>query len=178
MPPGSLSNCATTTAASPGRSAGPTSRKRLLNQPGLAPTPGPALLSLDNHIVKTRAILGSLQLFIGMGAVPAGLALMTDPSGASLGMPLVRLEHTPFASYFVPGLALFVVNGVCQIAASIMSFRRAPQSAVAAIALGFFLVLWIVSQVYWIGYQSWLQPAYFLLGILEGLLGWRLQSQE
>jgi hypothetical protein len=36
--------------------------------------------------------LGILQVFIGLGAVGGGLALVLEPSGANLGIPLELLK--------------------------------------------------------------------------------------
>ena len=55
--------------------------------------------------------LGLLQVFIGLGAVAGGLGLVLEPSGANLGMPLEALEHSPFSTYLIPGIVLFVLNG-------------------------------------------------------------------
>ena len=114
-----------------------------------------------------RVGLAALEIFIGLGALPAGWALVADPSGGALGMPREWLRGSPFADYLVPGLVLFVVNGVGQLAGGVLTFlQRGPYRALAA-GLGLFLLLWIAAQVYWIGYGSFLQPLYFLLGLLE-----------
>ncbi len=68
--------------------------------------------------------LGILQAFIGVGAVAGGLALVLDPSGATLGVPLELLEETPFATYLVPGIVLVAVNGLGSLAGAAMSFTR------------------------------------------------------
>ncbi|MES1221618.1 MAG: hypothetical protein ABUT20_39325, partial [Bacteroidota bacterium] len=32
---------------------------------------------------------------------------------SSLGMNVAWLQHTPFANYFIPGVLLFLLNGIC-----------------------------------------------------------------
>ncbi len=98
--------------------------------------------------------LGVLQLFIGVGAVAGGLALVLDPSGESLGTPIELLEKTPFATFLVPGIVLFIVNGSGSLAGA---------------------VAWIAVQVYWMGLH-WLHALYFGLGILEAALGWSVRK--
>ena len=115
--------------------------------------------------------LGVLQAFIGVGAVAGGLGLALDPSGKSLGIPLELLAKTPFATFLVPGIVLFIVNGVGSLVGAVASFARHRYAGWTAMALGAFLVLWIVVQVYWME-PHWLHVLYFCLGVLEVVLGW------
>ncbi len=120
--------------------------------------------------------LGALQVFIGISAVAGGLGLALDPSGESLGIPLELLEKTPFASFLVPGIVLFAVNGLGSLAGAIASFTRHRYAGEIAIALGAFLVAWILIQVYWMSGFHWLHWLYLSLGTVEVLLGrsvWR-----
>jgi len=119
--------------------------------------------------------LGVLQLFIGVGAVAGGLALVLDPSGESLGTPIELLEKTPFATFLVPGIVLFIVNGSGSLAGAVASFARQRYAGEIAVALGAFLGAWIAVQVYWMGLH-WLHALYFGLGILEAALGWSVRK--
>jgi hypothetical protein len=116
--------------------------------------------------------LGVLQVFIGLGAVAGGMALILQPSGASLGIPLSLLEKSPFSTYLIPGIVLFVVNGLGNLAGAVATFTRRRYAGEAALALGVFLVAWIIIQVYWIAAFHWLHAFYFILGSLEIGLGW------
>lgn len=116
--------------------------------------------------------LGVLQAFIGVGAVAGGLGLALDPSGASLGVPLELLEETPFATFLVPGIVLFAVNGLGSLAGAVASFARYRYAGEIAMALGAFLVAWIIVQVYWMSGFHWLHWLYLILGIVEAVLGW------
>lgn len=116
--------------------------------------------------------LGVLQAFIGVGAVAGGLELALDPSGARLGTPLELLENTPFASFLIPGVVLFLVNGVGSLTGAVMSFVRHRYAGHAAMGLGGFLIAWILIQGYWFGGFHWLHWLYLGLGIVEAALGW------
>ena len=120
--------------------------------------------------------LGVLQVFIGVGAIPAGLALAMEPSGASLGMPLEWLSDSPFPNFLIPGIVLMVVNGFGSLAGAATSFLRYRYAGEIAMGLGVFLMLWIVAQVWWIGLSHWLQPLYFGVGLVEFVLGWLLRK--
>jgi hypothetical protein len=117
--------------------------------------------------MRARKWLGILELLVGIGAVPAGLGLVMDPSGAGLRFDPEWLTGSPFSNFLIPGLVLMIVNGFGSLAGSVASFRRWRSAGVVGLALGIFLMLWIVVQVYWIGLISWLQPTYFFLGLVE-----------
>ena len=118
--------------------------------------------------------LGILQMLIGIGAVPAGIAMISDPSGRSLGMPLEMLVNSPFADFLVPGVFLLVVNGIGSLLGGIASFNRHRYAGEIAAGLGTFLVVWIAAQVWWMGVH-WLHVLYFVLGLVELTLGLKLR---
>ena len=120
--------------------------------------------------------LGILQVFIGLGAVGGGLALVLEPSGANLGIPLELLKSSPFSTFLVPGVVLLAVNGLGSLVGAAASFARYRYAGETAMALGVFLVAWIVLQVYWIRAFHWLHALYLGLGILEFALGWSLRK--
>lgn len=124
---------------------------------------------------STVRALGILQIFIGIGAVPAGLMFIVDPTGASLGFPLESLAGTPFRNYLVPGILLLSVNGIGSLTGAFLTLRRQMLASLAAVGLGVFLIAWIVVQVITLGPPlHWLQILYFVLGAVELLLGWRM----
>jgi len=118
--------------------------------------------------------LGVLQVFIGVGAVGGGLGLVLEPSGAILGIPLETLEDSPFSTYLVPGIVLFTVNGLGSLVGAAASFTRYRYAGETAVALGVFLFVWIILQIYWFAGLHWLHALYLGLGILEFVLGWSL----
>ncbi len=120
--------------------------------------------------------LGVLQVFIGLGAVAGGLGLALEPGGESLGIPLELLADSPFATYLVPGIVLFTVNGLGSLVGAVASFTRYRCAGETAMALGVFLVAWILVQVYWMAGFHWLHALYLVLGLLELVLGWSLRK--
>lgn len=136
---------------------------------------------MDAHLKKGKGLaygLGVLQTFIGLGAVGGGLGLALEPSGANLGIPLELLEGSPFSTYLIPGIVLLGVNGLGSLAGAAASFMRLRHAGETAMALGLFLVAWIVLQVYWFAGVHWLHALYFGLGWLELLLGWLLRRSS
>lgn len=57
-------------------------------------------------------ILYLLYVILLGNAIAAGYAMMAEPDGAALGMTKEVLAHTPFNSFFLPGLILFLFNGI------------------------------------------------------------------
>ncbi|MDE5415579.1 hypothetical protein [Alkalihalobacterium chitinilyticum] len=128
-------------------------------------------------IVKITALL---QLFIGVGAIPAGIGFIVDPSGKNLWMTTNLLINSPFETFLVPGIVLFSVIGVGSITGAFLSIKQSKNFHLFTIGLGCALIIWIVLQVYWIGFVSWLQPLYLGLGLVEALLGlalWRKKQE-
>lgn len=115
--------------------------------------------------------MGALQIFIGIGGVPAGLIFILDPSGAGMGFSPELLEGTFLPNYVIPGLFLLLVNGVATLVGGALSLLRHRYAGEAGLLLGLLLIAWIVVQVAMIGLVHWLQPLYFVLGVIELVLG-------
>jgi len=115
--------------------------------------------------------LGALQLCIGLGAVAGGLGLALEPSGSNLGIPLELLKRSPFSTFLIPGIVLLVVNGLGNLVGAAASLKRHRYAGEIAIALGIFLVAWILLQVYWFSGFHFLHVLYLVLGLLEFVLG-------
>jgi hypothetical protein len=90
-------------------------------------------------------------------------------SGAE-DVPLEWLDGSPFRTYFVPSLILFVVVGGSFLFAAIAVLSRARIARVSALGAGAVVLVWILVQVSIIGYVSWMQPATAIGGLLILLL--------
>lgn len=112
-------------------------------------------------------ILGVLQLVVGAGGVAGGLAMITDPSGHTIGMSAGMLSHSPFTNFFVPGIFLLLLHGLGNLLGATLSFFQLDRAGVVGIALGIALLIWLIAQVYWIGLNHFLQPLFFGIGIVE-----------
>ena len=125
-------------------------------------------------IKRNHIILGSIEAFVAVGAIPAGISMIVFPDGLNIGMSVEILQHSPFRSFMVPGLFLLIVNGLCNLAGAVLTFRRNRYSGLIGLGLGTLLCMWIVVQVYFIGLNSFLQPLYFFIGIAEILISYYL----
>src|SRR5688500_3070477 len=109
-----------------------------------------------------------LEIFLGVGAIGGGAALMLGPRGEIIPLPISALAGTPFGSYLVPGLILFTVLGVGPLGAAALAWRRHPIAPLLALGVGLALLIWIAVQIALIGYSSDppLQAVYLVLGFL------------
>src|SRR4030042_7191673 len=123
---------------------------------------------------KFYYILGSLQVFTAIGAIPAGYGLLMDTTGQGVGMSTKLLENSPLNSFLLPGLFLLLVNGLAHLVGAYLSFTRHRYAGYTGLILGVLLSLWIIIQVAWISLSSVLQPLFLLIGLINTYLGWRI----
>ena len=125
---------------------------------------------------KFYYILGSLQAFTAIGAIPAGYGLLMDTTGQGVGMSTELLENSPLDSFLLPGLFLLLVNGLAHLIGAWFSFTRHRYAGYTGLILGVILSLWIIIQVAWISLSSVLQPLYLLIGLVNTYLGWKIMK--
>lgn len=53
-----------------------------------------------------------LEIFNGLSALAGGIGLILNTDGKALGMDTEMLASTPFETFLIPGIVLFVVNGI------------------------------------------------------------------
>ena len=111
------------------------------------------------------------QAFNGLSGLTGGFGLITNPDGEALAMSTDWLQSTPFANFLIPGIVLFTFNGLGNIAGFIATLRKHKMASLVAAAFGAIMMTWIVAQVSWIGYKSFLQPLYFTTGLLQFTAG-------
>ncbi len=115
--------------------------------------------------------LGAAQVFVAIGAIPAGILFLADTSGALMGNSVEMLAKSPFRSFLIPGLFLVIVHGLFNVIGAVLSFRKHRYAAPLGLVLGLILMLWIIIQVWIITLSSFLQPLMFVVGLAEAILG-------
>ena len=111
-------------------------------------------------------ILLVIVVLTGLSALPAGIGLLADPTGGSLGMSPDLMQRGPFEDFTIPGLFLLLVLGAGAAIPAWGLGARKPWAATAAIAYGAVLLAWITAQAAMIGIVSPLQPVYGTLGLV------------
>ena len=127
---------------------------------------------------KYYIILGALQAFTALGAIPAGLGYLLDTSGKGMGVTTEMLSESPLDSYLLPGLFLLIVNGFANASGAYLSFIRNKIAGHMGLILGILLTLWIIIQVAWISLSSFLQPLFLVIGLANIFLSWRILKNK
>ena len=126
-----------------------------------------------------RIIATVLLLFNAISALFGGWSLMTDPSGEHLDMPIRFLEHSPFETFLVPGIILFVTNGLFSLLFAVMALLKFMNYSWLVIFQGFILVGWLTIQIIMIReFYGPLHVLYFSIGFLLIASGWILARQD
>ena len=111
-----------------------------------------------------------LELATALTAIPVGWMLMTDPSGAGIGLPSSWIEGSPFGSYLIPGLYLFAMNGIGMVVVAGLTVMRHWSAPWLTGALGVGLIVWILVQLAIMPETMWLQWTFLAVGIVMGFV--------
>lgn len=112
-----------------------------------------------------------LEVVTAIGAIPVGIAFLTDPTGGSMGLPRGWIEATVFGSYLVPGLYLLAMNGVGMLVAAGLTLARHWTAPWLTAILGAGLVIWILVQVAVMPETSALQAVFGSIGVALTAIG-------
>jgi hypothetical protein len=129
-------------------------------------------------------VLESLLLLLGLNGLAGGIGLFGDPSGQAIGFPLDWLENTPFNSYLIPGIILFIVLGVFPLVVMVLlhfkpnwlvmrgleSLTHEHWSWLASLTVGSAAVIWIVVQFLMLGVRYPVQIGLELVVITLGIV--------
>jgi hypothetical protein len=116
----------------------------------------------------------ALQIFVGLSSAVSGMLLILYPSGAIFQTPADMLKGSPFQNFLVPGIILFLVNGIGQLAACLLTVRKHPLAGYVGAVFGIGLIIWIFVQANMIGGRNILQYSYFTIGVLETALSFTI----
>lgn len=120
-----------------------------------------------------------LHILLAIGAIGGGGVLILAPDGSLMGMPVSLLENSPFSDFLIPGLILFIINGLYPLVVAyslwrlpawrwpdaINPFKQTHWSWAASLVVGTILVIWITVQVQFVPYSP-LQTIYFGWGVV------------
>lgn len=112
--------------------------------------------------------LMGLILFQGISGLFGGIALVTDPAGELLRMPISILEGSPFNNFLVPGFILLTILGIFPMVVFYGLWKRTNWAWTGALIVSAALIIWIGVEIWMVGYhpEPPLQLIYGLLGLI------------
>ena len=125
-----------------------------------------------------KILASILLLFNGFGALYGGWNLIIYPDGSSINLSMDWLKHTPFHNYLIPGIILFIANGLCSILifqATIFNYRHYKKLIMVQ---GAILCGWIVIQILLIRTIYFLHIIMGFTGILLLIIGTLLRENK
>ncbi len=128
-------------------------------------------MSKQKKMMYVFVALVIFQAFNGLSGLLGGFMLMQDPTGVNLHMKMEWLQGTPFNTFLIPGIILFIVNGMGNMSGFVLSLRRTANAGAMGAFFGAIMMIWITTQVIMIGYKDFLQPLYFATGMFQLISG-------
>ena len=112
----------------------------------------------------------------GSSAIAGGIGLIGDPSGKALGWTTEMLQHTPFDDYLIPGIVLFIGNGLLSILIAALTIKKKKHYPLYIIFQGSFLCGWIIAQIVMIRVYHPLHLICMVIGLLLIVCGYILSA--
>lgn len=126
----------------------------------------------------TRKITIILLLITAVNALIAGFLFIIDPSGQKMGMTTDFLKFSPFVTFLIPGIVLFVVNGIFNLVATYFLIKNKPTALARVIFQGVILCGWIFAQVLMVKEINPLHIIMFLVGVVLIISGYLLKNNK
>ena len=110
-----------------------------------------------------RIVMTVLVLLNALGAV-GGAVMLVGPGLGDVDVTATRLGPLGFTSW-APGGAFLALGVALPMAlAGVLLWANHPWGPLVTLLAGLALMSWVVVQVTMIGFGSWLQPLYFVVG--------------
>lgn len=126
---------------------------------------------------KIRIPLAVLEAFVALTAFIGDIALLSGAFSAQW-LPVERLQSTHFSDYTIPMLLLTTVVGGSSLVAAVTVFTGRESGVLASLAAGAILVGGVFVEAAMVDHMTFLQPFYFVLGLVIWTLGASLWAAE
>jgi hypothetical protein len=120
---------------------------------------------------KLKILTSLLLLFNGIGAIYGGGNLILHPDGSSLGITTEWLQYSPFDNFLIPGIILFIVNGLFSLIVFIALIYNSRFLAYMILGEGTLLCGWILIQMLMLREVNFLHVTLGTVGILLLVIG-------
>lgn len=129
--------------------------------------------------MKALRIIVIILLFtVAINALYAGFVFMLRPDGSLLGITVTWLEHSPFQTFFIPGLLLFVVIGLLNFLTAIIMIRGSRYDDKLLKLQGVLLCGWILIQIVMLKEFNILHVVLLSISVFFGISGVIVESKR
>jgi hypothetical protein len=125
-----------------------------------------------------RGFVIALLIFLALTALAGSIPMILQPGGNPTSLPLAVLAHSPFRSYLIPGLLLFIANGVLAILVLAAVVRRTASYAIWTGFQGCVLLVWLLVECWLLRTVIWLHYFYGMIAALLVAGGLFLRHRE
>jgi hypothetical protein len=113
-------------------------------------------------VIKNARPLAVAALgFLGLSGIAGGIGLIAQANGEPFGLTQSLLQYSPFHSYLIPGVILFVANGLLTLFVLWLTLRRHPGYGWWVAAQGCVLLGWLIVEMVMLRMAMW---AHYLYG--------------
>ena len=130
---------------------------------------------------KTKRIFAIFLLFfLGFWALLGSCALLADPTGALLQIPLEYLKDTSFDDYLIPAIVLLLTVGISSMLIATTVIRKIKNYPFFIMVQGTVLLFWLTAQLFLNldFYAHYLHIPFYLIGILLFALGLMIKEEK
>lgn len=124
------------------------------------------------YVFRIVAIV--LLFIIGLNAFVAGFSFMVEPSGKGIGISTAYLKSSPFTDFFIPGVVLFVFNGILSIGTAVVTIKKTPYYRQLIFLQGVILAGWIVAQIIMARDFNWMHATCLVIAVALLFIGKKL----
>ena len=120
-----------------------------------------------------------LLIVVALNAMAAGYSFIADPSGKGLGITTDYLRTSaPFKDYFIPGLALFILNGILSLVVAVLAIVKHKGYPLFISLQGGVFALWIIIQLLMVESFHPLHAIVAFIGLTLIILGWLINQRR
>ena len=132
-----------------------------------------------NKFTNKLRITSIILLFItGLNALAAGYSFIVEPSGEGLGINVGYLKYSPFSSFLIPGLILFIAIGMNSLVVAFIAILKKSYYSLIIQLQGCIITGWILIQVLMLRMFHTLHLIIFIIGISLILSGFLLPGKS
>ena len=135
------------------------------------------------YTIKTklyRLLAIALLFFLGFWALIGSSALLADPTGTLLQIPLEYLKDSSFEDYLIPAIVLLLTIGISSILIATTVIRKIKNYPFFIMIQGTLLLFWLTAQLLlnMDFYTPYLHIPFYLIGILLLSLGFIIKEEN